>query len=464
MRTPVVDLAAAVTRKEISPTELVEACLDGIERLNPQINAFVTVAADSARAEARAAEDRLGQDNLPPFLGIPLAVKDLHLTDGMRTTMGTAALADYVPDFDDEHVARLRRAGYIFIGKTNVPEFGSVPYTESQLHGPCRNPWDLSRTTGGSSGGSAAALAAGLVPAATGSDGGGSCRIPAANCGIVGVKPSRGRVSSGPLFGDVPGGLSTPGPLSHHVVDAAAMLDVMQGYATGDPHWAPPPSRPYVMDAKEDPEPLRIGLLMTSPLGTFAPDTISVTEDAARLLEKLGHSVEPVPDVGVDESFKDHFETVWACGIAALPIPTEFLEPFNAALRERGTRQSGAQVMEALAALQLSSRAIIGATSAYDVVVTPTMMREPLAIGELADIAHDAPAMFDALTQYIGLTPVANVTGQPSMSLPLGFSDNGLPLGVMFTGRPADEATLFRLAGQIQRAADWTQRRPPLVA
>lgn len=463
MLRPVVDLAAMVARKEVSPTELVEDCLDRIDRCNDTINAFVT-AAESALAEAKVADARAGAADAPPFLGIPLAVKDLHLTAGIRTTMGTKALADYVPDVDDEHVVRLRRGGFVIVGKTNVPEFGSVPYTEPELHGPCRNPWDLERTTGGSSGGSAAALAAGLVPAATGSDGGGSCRIPAANCGIFGVKPSRGRISNGPLFGDVPGGLSTPGTLSHHVVDAAAMLDVMQGYALGDPHWAPPPARPYAEEARTDPVPLRIGLLTTSPLGTFAPDTIAVTEDAARLLEKLGHTVEVISVPQVDDAFKDHFETVWAAGIAALPIPPEFLEPFNAALHERGTHQSGARVMEALAGLQLGARAIVTQTAAYDVVLSPTMMQEPLRIGELEHLAPDAAAMFDALADYIGLTPVANATGQPSMSLPLGFSDNGLPLGVMITGRPADEATLFRLAGQVQRVEDWTQRRPPFTA
>jgi amidase len=266
------------------------------------------------------------------------------------------------------------------------------------------------------------------------------------------------------LFGDVPAGLATPGPLSHHVVDAAAMLDVMQGYAIGDPHWAAPPQRPYRLDAVQDPEPLRIGLLTTSPFGVFAPDTIAVTEAAARLLEKLGHTVDPLDTISVDASFKDQFETVWAAGIAALPIPVESLEPFNAALIERGNALTGAQVMEAIAGLQTASRMIVGATAAFDVVLSPTMMREPLRIGELAHLAGDAGALFDALSDYIGLTPVANVTGQPSMSLPAGLSDNGLPLGVMITGRPADEATLFSLAGQVQRADDWTVRRPPVVA
>jgi len=265
-------------------------------------------------------------------------------------------------------------------------------------------------------------------------------------------------------FGDVPSGLTTPGPLSHHVVDAAAMLDVMQGYAVGDPHWAPPPAHPFRDDALTDPQPLRVGLLTTSPLGTFAADTIAVTEDAARLFEKLGHTIEPITDVPVDESFKSYFETVWAAGIAALPIPAEFLEPFNLALNERGQKITGAQVMEAIMGLQSAARVIVELTSAYDVVLSPTMMREPLRIGELAHLANDQAAMFDALTEYIGLTPVANVTGQPSMSLPLGTSDNGLPLGVMITGRPADEATLFSLAGQVQRAQDWTSRRPPLGA
>ena len=462
MFTPAVELAAMVRRSDVSPVELVAACLERIE--GDPVNAIVTVAANSARAAAIEATQRAGDEDLPPFHGVPIAVKDLHLTAGVRTTFGTKALANYVPDIDDEHVARLRAAGFIVVAKTNVPEFGSVPFTESELLGPCRNPWDLDRTSGGSSGGSAAALAAGLVPAATGSDGGGSCRIPASNCGIVGVKPSRGRISNGPLFGDVPAGLTTPGPLSRHVVDAAAVLDVMQGYAVGDPHWAPPPARPYRLDAQEDPGRLRIGLMTTSPLAKFSQETIAAARDAGAVFEALGHDVEPLDAAPVDESFKLNFEIVWAASIGSLPIPPEQLEPFNAQLAQWSRRNTAAELMQAIAGLQAGARAIVEVTSPYDVVVSPTLMRDPLRIGELAHLATDPQAMFDALTEYVGLTPVANVTGQPSMSLPMARHADGLPLGIMLTGRPGDEATLFRLAGQAQRAHDWTAQRPPVAA
>ena len=461
MLRPAVELAAMIASGELSPVELVDACLAEIDRRNAPLNALVTVDEEGARAAARAAADQVGKGDLPPFHGVPLAVKDLHFTAGLRTTFGTKLLADQVPEVDEEHVARLRAAGYIFVAKTNVPEFGSLPFTESALLGECRNPWDLGRNAGGSSGGSAAALSAGMVPAATGSDGGGSCRIPAANCAVFGFKPSRGRVSNAPLFGDVAGGLSTPGPLSHHVVDAAAMLDAMSGYATGDPHWAPDPVRPFLQEAQTDPQPLRVALVTTSPLGTFSPDTIRAAEEAGRLFESLGHHVEPLTVTGIDEQFRVHFETLWSASIGSLPIPAEALEPFNAQLAERGARQSAAELMQAMMGLQLGARLIVGATADYDVVLSPTLMREPLRIGELSHLLEDADAMFDALTAYLGLTPVANVTGQPSMSLPIGFTAEGLPLGVMVTGRPADEAMLFRLAGQVQRADDWTQRRPP---
>ncbi len=458
---PVVELAALIRRRAVSPVEVMTASLERIERVDPLLNSIVTLDADGALAAARAAEARTGTADAPPFDGVPLAVKDLHLTRGMRTTFGTVSLASFVPGTDDEHVARLRRAGFVVVGKTNVPELGTLPVSESVLLGPCRNPWDPSRTPGGSSGGAAAALAAQLVPAVQGSDGAGSIRIPASNCGVFGFKPSRGRVSSAPL-GDLLPGLSTAGPLSRHVVDAAALLDVMRGYALGDPSWAPPPARDYVRDAAQDPPRLRVGLVTTSPLGTFSPETVTAAEDAARLLERLGHAVEPFA-LPVGERFKDDFQTVWAAGLATAPVPPATLEPFNEQLAALGRRTSAPALLQATASLQQQARAIVTASDSFDVVVAPTLMREPLAVGELAPLAADAAGLLDVLAGYVGFTPVANVTGQPSMSLPLGRSATGLPLGVMVTGRPADEATLFALAGQVQRAADWTAHRPALA-
>ncbi len=455
-----VALAERVRRRKLSPVELVEATLDRIERCDGPLNSVVTVDAEGALRAARQAADRAGTDGAPPLLGVPVAIKDLSLTRGLRTTFGTAALADFVPDIDDEAVARLRAAGMIVVGKTNVPELGTLPWTESALLGPCRNPWDLGHTPGGSSGGAAAALAARLVPAVHGSDGAGSLRIPAANCGLFGLKPSRGRVSNAPL-GDGAGGFSTSGPLAVHVADAAALLDAMRGPAPGDPHWAPEPARPYTVDAGTDPPALRVGLVTTSPLGSFSPETIAAAEDAGRLLEGLGHAVEPAT-LPVTEQFKTDFTTLWTANLAALPLPPATLEPFNRRLAERGLACSAVDLLRAATSLGLQARRIVAATAAFDVIVCPTLMRAPLKIGELAHLLDDAPAMLDALASYVGFAPVANVTGQPSMNLPLGRSADGLPLGVMVTGRPADEATLFSLAGQVQRAADWSADVPPI--
>jgi len=457
---PIRHLADLIRRRRLSPVELMETCLERITAVDGRFNSIVTLDADGALAAARRAQEAAGSRGAPPFLGVPLAVKDLAMTAGIRTTFGTTSLANFVPDIDEEHVARLRRAGFIIVAKTNVPELGTLPITESRLLGPCRNPWDVQRTPGGSSGGAAAALAAGLVPAVQGSDGGGSLRIPAANCGLFGLKPTRGRVSSAPLGPDMVSGLSSPGPLTRDVTDAAAMLDVMRGYALGDPHWAPDPARPYADEVTREPGSLRCGLVTAWPYGTFDAEAITAAEDAARLLESLGHRVEPLT-LALDSSFKDAFQIVWAAGLSATPVPHDTLEPFNAGLAAIGRKISAAGLLQATAMLQLQSRALITATAGYDAVVSPTLMRGPLRIGELDHLADDPAAMMEALAGYVGLTPLANVTGQPSMSLPLGSDSDGLPLGVMVTGRPADEATLLRLAAQAQAAVDWTSRRPP---
>ncbi len=454
-------LAQLVRDRQLSPVELVSASLDAIERGDGRLNSIVTLEAEAALDAARRAEVATsGAAELPPFHGVPTAIKDLHLTAGMRTTFGTQTLAEFVPDRDDEAVARLRSAGFIVLGKTNVPEFGTLPVTESRLLGPCRNPWDLQRTPGGSSGGAAAAVAAGFLPVAHGSDGGGSVRIPASNCGLFGVKPARGRISNAPLFGDRVAGLSTTGTLTRFVEDAAGMLDCMAGYATGDPHWAPPPERPFAAEPGRDPGRLRVGLATTSPLAEFDAQCVAAAQDAARLLESLGHTVEPFePPVG--EQLRAHFELLWAAGVTALPIDPDTLEPFNAGLHARGRGAHAGELLQAVTALQQESRRIVGAALAYDVVLSPTLARPPLRIGELDGL--EMAALFDANVAYVGYTPVANITGQPAVSLPLGWSSDGLPLGVMVTGRPADEATLLRLAGQLQQATDWTGRRPPLA-
>ena len=468
------ELARGVQRRDVSPVELIDGCLERIERIDGQLNSLVALAPERAREEARAARARAGTADARPFDGVPIAIKDLHCTRGLTTTFGTAAMADFVPDFDEEHVARLRRAGFVVVGKTNVPEWGTQPITEPRLHGPTRNPWDLQRSPGGSSGGAAAALAAGLVPVAQGSDGGGSIRIPASCCGVVGVKPSRGRVSLAPLLGDQLAGLVTPGPLTRHVEDATALLDVMRGYVTGDPYWAPEPERPYAAEPATEPGALRVGLITSAPLADFDADTTAAAESTARLLGDLGHAVEPVDTakLGLSADVREQFATLWVCGIAALPLEPEQLEPFNAHHARTGHATAAPRLLQAVASLRLAARRIVAACQEYDVIVSPTLTRPPVPIGAFDGLEPEAA--FAAAADYVGLAPLANLTGQPAISLPLAWAGSkeatahadatGLPVGVMLTGRPADEATLLRLAGQAQRAVGWPAQHPAIAA
>jgi amidase len=458
---PALELARMVREREVSPVELAELCLERIDRLNGELNAVVTVDGDGALDAARAAASQaVGGGELPPFLGVPTAIKDVHATAGMRTTFGARAMADFVPSFDTDHVRRLRDAGFVLVGKTNTPEFGTVPYTESELLGPARNPWDTSRTAGGSSGGAGAALAAGLVPVADGSDGGGSIRVPASACGLFGLKPARGRVSNAPLFGDIYLGIVTPGPLSRTVADAAAMLDVESGYVPGDPHWAPPPERPFLEEARREPGRLRIALVTEPPLPDrqVDPQVRRETEAFARLLESLGHSVEPL-ELPVPPQLADAFHTLWTTGLAATPVPRDRLEPYNRELAERGARTGGPELLRAFSSMQLACRALVAAMLPFDAVVTPTLLHLPFKVGASESLSHEE--RYEAAAAFVGFCPLANMTGQPSVSLPVGWSDEGLPIGVMATGRPADEATLLRLSAQVEAATDWPSRRPP---
>lgn len=459
LRRSAVQLARMVADRAVSPVELTEAALGRVERLDGRLGSFATVDAEGAFERARLAEARAGDGDAPPFDGVPTVIKDLHVTKGLRTTFGTSSMANFVPDFDDEDVARLRAAGFVFLGKSNVPEFGSVPYTESELLGPARSPWGLPYSAGGSSGGAAAAVAAGLVPAAHGSDGGGSIRIPASCCGVFGFKPSRGRISSAPLVGEQIGGLSTAGPITRHVVDAAAMVDVMEGYVAGDPNWAPPPERPFAEEVGVDPGRLRIGLVLSTPIHTFDADAVRVAREAASLMERLGHEVEPF-EPPIHEQLVEDFTVLWTTRVAAVPVDPETLERFNRYLYEQGSTHKAVDLVAALLSMQYAARAFVRAASAYDVLLCATLTRPPLEIGAHEGLPSDE--VYAANTAYVGLTPMANITGQPAMSLPLGWSADGLPMGVQFIGRPADEVTLFRLAAQVEEAAGWAGDVPPL--
>ncbi len=459
------DQALAVRRRELSCVELVEHYAARIALHDRAIGAFVTTTLSAAREQAADADRAVADgDDLPPLHGVPIGIKDLNLTEGVPTRLGSPVFADFVPPLSDFVVDKLRAAGTISLGKTNTPEFGLPCYTEPDVAPPARTPWDLSRSAGGSSGGAAAAVAAGLLPFAQGSDGGGSIRIPASACGLFGIKPSRGRISNGPLLGDI-NGLATNGPLARTVRDAAALLDAMAGPMPGDPHWAAQPERPYVQVADEEPGRLRVGRYCAPaiPGVVVHPHVVAAYEAASALLEDLGHDVEDIPtpfDAGIVSSF----EVVWSVSAAGVPVdPAREAElaPLTHWLRERGRETSATAFTAALSALQLASRRAVGATASYDVVLTPTLAQPPAPLGWFTE-AGDPRAEFDRMIAWTPFTAVYNTTGQPAVSLPLHTSPDGLPIGVMLVGRPADEATLVRLSAQLEQAQPWRERHPAL--
>jgi amidase len=371
-----------------------------------------------------------------------------------------------VPTVDDAVVTRLAEAGTISIGKTNTPEFGFPCYTDNALVGPARCPWDPGRLAGGSSGGAAVAVAAGMLPVAQGSDGGGSIRIPASINGLVGLKPTRGRVSNAPLGGDVTG-LGTNGPLTRTVRDAAALLDAMAGPVTGDPAWAPPlpPGETFLGAVDRPVGRLRIGRYLESPMADagLEPAVQAAFDDAARLLEELGHEVEDVPPGLLGPDVLIAFERVWTLSGTLLPVPPERvgeLRPLTRELRARGLALSAQQAMEALTALRLFARRFITATDRYDVLLAPVTTMTPRPLGWF-DADGDGAADFERQKRYAAFTAVFNVTGQPAVSVPLHWTDDGLPVGTMLVGRPADEVTLLALAAQLEAAHPWAHRHPP---
>jgi amidase len=460
--TSALELARMIRQREVSPVEVTQLYLDRIDKHNPELNAFVTVIGDRALAEARSAEQEVAKDgDLPPFHGVPLAVKDLTETAGVRTTYSSRAFADFVPENDAYVVRRLKEAGFIILGKSNASEFGTFPVTESELNGDCLNPWDTSRTPGGSSGGSGAAVAAGLAPAGQGTDGGGSIRIPASCCGIFGLKPARGRISRGPYLGEYWGGYSTDGPLTRTVADAAALLDVMAGYETGDPYWAPPPERPFAQEAGRDPGKMRVGLFTKSLTGVeIDPVVVDAANDAARLLESLGHEVEEVSADWIDPDLTSHFIKVVQTSTAYHPCDLALIEPANRALAEAGEMTSSLTYVKALESLRATARRELALWADIDVMLTPTLAMPPVPIGWMFE--EDDPWMqLLRAGMFVPFTPLANFSGQPAVSLPLYWSADGLPIGVQLIGDAAGEAALFRLSAQLEAARPWADRHPP---
>ncbi len=453
---------AAVRSGEVSPAELVEHYLSRVERLSATVGAFVTVTDELARRQAKLAGVGVG-DASSPLYGVPTAVKDLNATAGVVTEFGSATMAGNIPDVSDEVVLRMEAAGLVSLGKTSTPEFGSPCYTEPDNAPPARTPWDLERMAGGSSGGAAAAVAAGLVPVAQASDGGGSIRIPASCCGLFGLKPSRGRVSSGPTYGD-PVGLGTAGPLARTVRDAAALLDVLAGPAVGDPFWAPPHSESFLASCDVEPGRLRVARFVQPVIADAVvhPEVVAAYEDATRLLLSLGHDVEEV-DVPLPPEAVGTFETCWSVLTAlsvAPPGTEERLRPLTRWLQARGRAVSGPEFGLAVGEVRRIAAGALRALAPYDAVLTPTLAQPPLRIGEIRDDA-DPARDFARQKAFTPWTSAWNLTGMPAVSLPLHMTLEGLPVGVMLAGRPTEEHVLLALSAQIEAAAPWGDRTPP---
>jgi len=464
---PATELAALVRVGDVSARELTEASLRRIDELQPTINAFTHVAHDTALAEA----DAITPGDRRPFAGVPIAIKDNRPVAGMPLTMGSDLFGDFVADHDAYLVRRLREAGCVIVGKTSMPEMGILPTTEPRRFGPARNPWDPTRTPGGSSGGAAAAVAAGMVPVAHGNDGGGSIRIPAACCGLVGLKPARGRVSVGPDVGQ--SFLVCDGVLTRTIEDTARLLDVLGGPEPGDASWAPPPpAAGYAALAEVDPGRLRIGVTLTPPLedATVDPVCRQAVRDAAALLESLGHDVKEItpPWLGLDllPAFMRSFGplvsfTTWLGGqLAGRDPTTEDVEPLTWALYEHALAQDTMKYLAAQAQLESVARSIVAALSDYDVVLTPALAGRPVPVGEMNGLGAEPMIDFRKSGYFTPFTAIVNVTGQPAVALPLYQGGDGLPTAVQLIGPPAREEVLLSLAGQLEAALPWADRSP----
>jgi amidase len=461
--------AAAIRNREISPVAITDHYLSRIRELNESVGAYYTVTADLAADQARAAEkavlDASDPGDLPPLTGVPIPIKDLNMVAGVRMTLGSEVFRDNVPDDDDYVVLKLKEAGSVMLGKTATPEFGLPCYTETTIGPPARTPWDLTRSAGGSSGGAAAAVAAGLAPAAQGSDGGGSIRIPGSVCGLFGIKPSRGRISGGPLMPDL-SGLSVDGPLARTVADAALLLDVMSGNFPGDMYTQPalPAGESFLSYASREPGRLRIGRTLKGAVegATVHPDCVAAYEEASKLLAELGHDVEDF-DLPFGPDTVPFFETLWYSMATFAPISPDDegkLLPLTRYLRERGRAIGVADLLFAEAYLQAITRGALAVTNQYDAILTPTLALPPVPVGYFDEV--EPAENFERQKRFTPFTATFNVSGQPAVSVPLHWSADGLPIGIMLAGRVGDEATLISLSAQLEAARPWQERHPPM--
>jgi len=461
-------LAELIRTKEATPEEVLAATLERIDGRNPAINAVVTRMDDHARAAIRA--------GLPdgPFKGVPYLLKDLGaLYTGVVTSYGSGLFASNVPDHDSEIVARMKRAGLVIVGKSNTPEMGIAPSTEPRLFGPTRNPWNLGHSAGGSSGGAAAAVAAGMLPMAHATDGGGSIRIPASACGLFGLKPTRARNPMGPDAGEGWSGASIGHAVTWSVRDSAALLDATSGPDIGDPYWAPPPARPFLEEVGRDPGRLRIALTTTPWLaGPVDPECAEAVRGAAKLCASLGHHIEEARPQFDEAAWGQASRTIVVASLtftletraAALgrPLSQDDVERITWERVQEARAFSAADYARAIHTVHRTGRAVARFLEHYDILLTPTMAKPPHPLGVLSLSNPDSAAFLAARTASVGFTALFNSSGHPAMSVPLAVSKSGLPLGVQFVARFGDEATLFRLASQLEAAQPWKDRRPPL--
>jgi len=484
-------LAELVRKKQVSPSELCEEAIRRIEQLNPKLNAVVTPMYDIARKAVQA--------GLPegPFAGVPFLLKDIiDEYAGVPLTMGSKAFRNYVPAQDSEIVVRYKRSGVVILGKTNVPELGLLGITEPILHGATRNPWNTAHTPGGSSGGSAAAVASGMVPLASGNDGGGSIRIPASCCGLFGLKPTRGRNPLGPMIGELWQGAVVSHVITRSVRDSAAMLDAVHGPDAGAPYMIPPPERPYFQEMEREPASLRIAFTSASPIGTpVHQECIKAVEEAAKLLEKLGHKVEEAqPDVDGKAALKSYLTMCFGeTAVVFEDMKTVLgrkaslsdVEPLTWTMGLLGRTLSARDFAKAKREWGIAGRAMGRFHQKYDLFMTPTLAYPPVRIGELQPRPYERFAMkvvnalglgviltatgivdqmAEASLSKLPFTELANLTGQPAMSVPLHWTADGLPVGVHFMAPFGEEAMLFRLAAQLEKERPWFDKRAPVWA
>jgi amidase len=459
------ELGDLVRSGEIRAQELVEASLRRIDEVDPELNAFVDVFHD----EAVAAAATVHPGDARPFAGVPIAIKNNRAMEGHRLTYGADVMGDWIAPYDHNVVRRLKAAGFIVVGTTTLPEFGILPWTCTKRFGATRNPWDPARTSGGSSGGSGAAVAAGMVPVAHANDGGGSTRIPAACCGLVGLKPQRNRISLHPEMGQ--SFLGVDGVLTHTVADTAAVLDALAGPEVGDAAWAPPPREPFAASAGRRPGRLRVAVTTTPPIDTAVEGQCAqAAREVGALLESLGHDVEEVDPPWrqpmIEESFTALFAPLVMLSVVQARLingrePEEGdMEPLSWALWKLVQRMPALDHATASARLEIFARGLLGWMDTYDVIVAPSLAEAPVLLETVGWRTDDPMGLFARSAAFTPFTAIANVTGQPAVSLPLREHD-GLPVGVQIFGRPAQEGALLAVAAQLESADPWAARRPP---